>query len=67
MKKLALNKTTIANLDSPEKIVGGVTHSYAANTIRITCLDDTCLEYQTCDGHGAKCLLTEGCKTFIQF
>jgi len=24
MKKLALNKKTIANLDSPEKIVGGV-------------------------------------------
>lgn len=43
MKKLALNKTTIANLDSPEKIVGGVTHSFDGNTIPIlSCAVITC-------------------------
>jgi len=37
MKKLSLNKQTIANLDNPEKIVGGDTLSLDRTNMVLTC------------------------------
>ncbi|MCL2291023.1 MAG: class I lanthipeptide [Bacteroidetes bacterium] len=45
MKKLQLNKQTIASLDNPDKIFGGeekVTETYNGNTIPMTCANTLC-------------------------
>jgi len=40
MKKIALNKKIIAKLDEPNKIIGGVTHTFEIGN---TCEGQSCL------------------------
>jgi hypothetical protein len=40
MKKLTLNKKTIAQLDNPNSIYGGAPESYGAGTVPATCFND---------------------------